>query len=76
MLEKTLPVSRFGGRNSAGKKEGIIDKLRAFYEKYFGLGIIMKPKDSKAFSYDTSSSGRQLLKAADEGAPYGSKNNE
>ena len=67
------PVSRFGGRNRAAKKQGIIDKLRAFYEKYFGLGIIMKPKDSKAFSYDTSSPGRELLKVADGDAPYGPK---
>ena len=39
------PVSRFGGGNRAGKKQGIIDKLRAFFEKYFGLGIVMQPKD-------------------------------
>ena len=67
------PVSRFGGRNRAAKKQGIIDKLRAFYEKYFGLGIIMRPKDTKAFSYDTSSPGRELLKVADGDAPYGPK---
>lgn len=33
------PVSRFGGGNRAEKKTGIIDKLKAFFEKYFGLGI-------------------------------------
>ncbi len=32
-------VSRFGGGNRAKKKQGIIDKLRAFFEKYIGLGI-------------------------------------
>ena len=31
------PVSRFGGGNRAGKKQGIIDKLMAFFEKYFGV---------------------------------------
>ena len=35
------PVSRFGGGNRAGKKQGIIDKLKAFFEKYFGLGFRM-----------------------------------
>ncbi|MBQ9713651.1 MAG: type I restriction endonuclease subunit R, partial [Bacteroidales bacterium] len=33
------PVSRFGGGKRAEKKQGIIDKLRAFFEKYIGLGI-------------------------------------
>ena len=31
------PTSRFGGGNRAGKKQGIIDKLMAFFEKYFGV---------------------------------------
>ena len=33
------PVSRFGGGKRAKKKEGIIARLKAFFEKYFGLGI-------------------------------------
>ena len=32
------PISRFGGGDRAKKKQGIIDKLKAFFEKYFGLG--------------------------------------
>ena len=32
------PVSRFGGGNREKKKQGIIDKLKAFFEKYFGIG--------------------------------------
>lgn len=31
------PMSRFGGGNRVAKKEGIIDKLIAFFEKFFGL---------------------------------------
>jgi type I restriction enzyme R subunit len=31
------PVSRFGGGNRAAKKQGIIEKLKAFFEKYLGL---------------------------------------
>ena len=31
------PVSRFGGGNRAAKKQGIIEKLTKFFEKYFGL---------------------------------------
>ena len=37
-IDKLMPpVSRFGGGNRAGKKQGIIDKLMAFFEKYFGI---------------------------------------
>ena len=37
-LDKILPpVSRFGGGNRTDKKQGIIDKLMIFFEKYLGL---------------------------------------
>ena len=37
-IDKLMPpVSRFGGGNRANKKQGIIDKLMAFFEKYFGI---------------------------------------
>ena len=39
-IDKLMPpVSRFGGGNRANKKQCIIDKLKAFFEKYFGLGV-------------------------------------
>ena len=31
------PVSRFGGGNRAIKKQTVIDKLKVFFEKYFGI---------------------------------------
>jgi len=38
-IDKLMPpVSRFGGGNRAKKKQTIIDKLKAFFEKYFGIG--------------------------------------
>ena len=40
------PVSRFGSGNRAKKKQGIIEKLKNFFEKYFGIG------DSPSFSKD------------------------
>lgn len=33
------PVSRFGG-SRAKKKQTVIDKLKAFFDKYYGLGIV------------------------------------
>lgn len=38
-IDKIMPpVSRFGGGGRAKKKQNIIDKLKAFFEKYFGIG--------------------------------------
>lgn len=38
-IDKLMPpVSRFGGRNRAVKKQGVIDKLKSFFEKFFGVG--------------------------------------
>ena len=31
------PVSRFGGGNRAAKKQGIIDRLRIFFDRFFGI---------------------------------------
>ena len=33
------PVSRFGGGNRTKKKQTVIGKLKAFFDKYFGLGV-------------------------------------
>ncbi len=32
------PVSHFGGGIRTKKKQTVIDKLKAFFEKYFGVG--------------------------------------
>ena len=38
-IDKIMPpVSRFGGGNRAKKKQTVIEKLKAFFEKYFGIG--------------------------------------
>ena len=31
------PVSRFGGRNRAAKKQGVIDKFKIFFNRFFGI---------------------------------------
>lgn len=37
-IEKILPpVSRFGGGRDQ-KKQGVVEKLKVFFEKYFGVG--------------------------------------
>lgn len=38
-IDKILPpVSRFGGGNREVKKQGVIEELRAFFERFFGVG--------------------------------------
>ena len=38
-IDKLMPpVSRFGGGKRAVKKQGIIEKLKSFFEKCFGIG--------------------------------------
>jgi len=38
-IDKLMPpVSRFGGGGRAKKKQTVIDKLKGFFEKYFGIG--------------------------------------
>lgn len=32
------PISRFGGGGRAKKKQGVIDKMKVFFEKYYGVG--------------------------------------
>ena len=45
-IDKLMPpVSRFGGGNRTKKKQTIIDKLKAFFEKYFGIGRSFKGQE-------------------------------
>ena len=38
-IDKLMPpMSRFGGGNRAEKKQGVIDKLKVFFERFFGIG--------------------------------------
>lgn len=38
-IDKLMPpVSRFGGGNRAAKKQNVIEKFKAFFERFFGIG--------------------------------------
>ena len=50
-IEKILPpMKRFGGGNRAERKEMIIEKVKKFFEKYFG--ILNLDKNSNKLIYD------------------------
>ena len=54
-IDKLMPpISRFGGGGRTKKKQNVIDRLKAFFEKYFGIGgssTITEEKQEKV-TYD------------------------
>ena len=47
-IDKLMPpVSRFGGGGRAQKKQGVIDKLKSFFDKFFGIGGSSMAGDDK-----------------------------
>ena len=76
-IDKIMPpVSRFGSGGRAKKKQSVIDKLKAFFEKYFGIGgpssFTAKEHESVAYSGETQSN---LLKVAETSSSYTSSDN-
>ena len=73
-IDKLMPpVSRFGGGGArAKKKQGVIDKLKAFFERYFGIG------GSATFAeppiYDIQGRQSPMMKVAGDTALYHTKN--
>ena len=68
------PVSRFGGGARAKKKQTVIDKLKAFFERFFGIGGSLFTETSPAgetVSYTDLIQGYPASKVAEELAPYG-----
>ena len=67
------PVSRFGGGGSRDKKkQAVIEKLKAFFEKYFGLVSpeVSEEPDKVTYLYDTEPT---LSMVAEEPVHYGMK---
>jgi type I restriction enzyme R subunit len=76
-IDKLMPpVSRFGGGGRAKKKQGVIDKLKAFFEKFFGIGgsITFTGQEHEAMVYNIDQQS-SLSMAAEPPSPYGSDNN-
>ena len=74
------PVSRFGGGGArAKKKQTVIDKLKAFFERFFGIGgsaFTESPASNKVVSYSDLAQEQPVLMVAEESAPYGEKQEE
>ena len=72
-IDKLMPpISRFGGGGRAKKKQGVIDKLKTFFEKYFGIGgsSTFTEPEHKMVTYDLDSQ-ETLSMVAEPQTPYG-----
>ncbi|MES5116164.1 type I restriction endonuclease subunit R [Lactobacillus iners] len=73
-IDKLMPpVSRFGGRNRAVKKQGVIDKMKLFFEKFFGVGGSFTTEKSKFFNYADAMTQQSVLMVAEDSATHGTK---
>ena len=65
-IDKLMPpISRFDGNVRTKKKSQIIEKLKSFFEKYFGIG-----GSSSFFSTDNTEENFPNLMAAEKHPPY------
>lgn len=74
-IDKLMPpISRFGGGGRAKKKQGVIDKLKTFFEKYFGIGgpASFVEQEHRVIPYDFDRQ-EPLSMVAEPKTPYGEK---
>ena len=65
-IDKLMPpLSRFGSSGRDKKKKGIIEKLKAFFEKFFGIGADFDDDPDDTVPYDVPESIEETLKAAE-----------
>lgn len=68
-IDKLMPpVSRFAGGKRAEKKQGVIGKLKSFFEKYFGIGGAASFTEEPPSLTDTPSSEPAVMVAEEEAA--------
>lgn len=74
-IEKILPpMRRFGGGNRAEKKQTIIDKIKKFFEKYFGINS-SNNEENNEIRYDVTDEedNNNLAMVAEDGEKYNGK---
>lgn len=70
-IEKILPpMRRFGGENRAEKKEAITEKVKKFFEKYFGLGSNTDEEDMLEYEFTNGDVQDNLGMVAEDGEEY------
>lgn len=71
-IEKILPpMRRFGGGNRAEKKQTIIDKLKKFFEKYFGINSSNDEENNEIrYNIADEEDNNNLAMVAEDGEEY------
>ncbi|MDD6154987.1 MAG: type I restriction endonuclease subunit R [Eubacteriales bacterium] len=77
-IDRVLPpMSRFGGGGSREKKkQTVLEKLKAFFDKYFGLGINSFADKEQNVPYGQAEQGQDMPIAAEDKAGYKAMNGE
>ena len=74
-IDKLMPpVSRFGGGKRAEKKQRVIEKLKDFFDRFFGLGnavFTAEEQKTEKVVYDTTTPAFRMV--AEPSAVYGKK---
>lgn len=70
-IEKILPpMRRFGGGNRAEKKEAITEKVKKFFEKYFGIGSNTDEEDILEYEFTNDDVQDNLGMVAEDSEEY------
>lgn len=73
-IEKILPpMRRFGGGNRAERKESIIEKIKKFFGKYFGLGNFDNKNDVIVYDNTYDESSKYVSMVAEDSGKYKAK---
>ena len=74
-IEKILPpIRRFGGGNRAEKKQTIIDKIKKFFEKYFGINS-SNNEENNEIRYDVPDEDNNFAMVAEDEEKYNLEGN-
>ena len=75
-IDKLMPpVSRFGSGKRATKKQGIIDKFKLFFDKFFGIGGTFNIEKTNIMNDTDTLSKQNVSMVAEECATYNSDMN-
>ncbi|WP_418968142.1 type I restriction endonuclease subunit R, EcoR124 family [Catenibacterium sp.] len=70
-IDKLMPpVSRFGSSKRTIKKQGVIDKLKLFFEKFFGIGGSFTAEESDNVHYTNVVHNHPTLMVAEDKDSY------
>ncbi len=64
------PISRFGGGSRTTKKQGVIEKFKSFFEKFFGVGGSFTTNEPNIVNYADVVSNESLQMVGEDTSKY------